>query len=166
MARSISMLAVALLVVCGEAADRHAAKTQHKGKDSVISKVVEMLEKEKGKIAADIDAEGKEMAEYFGYCDDVQKETAYYIKEANRKIDDSTATIEDCTAQITSLDEELEELATEMAERSEEMDKEVAIRKKQHEEFLQREKEQVVMVEELVSMEAALKEQMAAMTTP
>merc|ERR1719174_412769 len=106
-----------------------------------------MLEKEKGKIAADIDAEGKEMAEYFGYCDDVQKETAYYIKEANRKIDDSTATIEDCTAQITPLDEELEELATEMAERSEEMDKEVAIRKKQHEEFLQREKEQVVMVE-------------------
>jgi hypothetical protein len=160
------MFAIALLAVGCSAADRHAAKTVHKGKDSVISKVIEMLDKEKGKISDDIEAEGKEMAEYFGYCDDVQKETAYYIKEATRKIDDATAKIEDRTAQITALDEEVEELGTEMAERSEEMDKEVSIRKKTHEEFLEREKEQVVMVEELTSMEAALKEQMSAMTTP
>merc|ERR1719456_296396 len=127
------MLAIALLAVCSCTAERHTANTVHKGKDSVISKVIEMLDKEKGKIGADIESEGKEMAEYFGYCDDVQKETAYYISEAQRKIDDSTAKIEDCTAQVQSLDEELEELATEMAERSEEMDKEVSIRKKQHE---------------------------------
>lgn len=53
-----------------------------------------------------------------------------------------------------------------MAERSEEMDKEVSNRKKEHERFLVREKEQTIMVEELGAMEAALKEQMAAMTTP
>merc|ERR1719353_2403792 len=166
MAKSIMMFAIALLAVGCSAADRHAAKTVNKGKDSVISKVVEMLDKEKGKISDDIAAEGKEMTEYFGYCDDVQKETAYYIKEATRKIDDASAKIADRTAQIDSLTEEIEELGSEMAERSEEMDKEVKIRKKQHEEFLQREKEQQIMVDELTQMEAALKEQMAAMTTP
>merc|ERR1719171_2920845 len=131
MASLIVVLASVLLTVPCSAADRHAAKTEHKEQGSVISKVIEMLDKEKGKIAADIDAEGKEMTEYFNYCDDVQKETAYYIKEATRKIDDATAKIEDRTAQISSLEEEVEELASEMAERSEEMDKEVLLRKKQ-----------------------------------
>jgi len=160
MVNSVMLLAAALL------ASVVTAKSVNKDKGSVINKVVEMLDKEKGKIEDDIAAEGKEMTEYFSYCDDVQKETAYYIKEATRKIDDATAKIEDRTAQISSLDEEVEELASEMAERSEEMEKEVSLRKKQHEEYLVREKEQTIMVEELTQMEAALKEQMAAMTTP
>merc|ERR1719272_2795771 len=98
-------------------------------------------------IQVDIDAEAAQMTEYFGYCDDVQKELAYYVKESTRKIDDNHAKIEDRTAQISSLDEEIEELGTEMAERSEEMDKEEPIRKKQHEEYLVRENEQTIMVE-------------------
>merc|ERR1719428_1209881 len=133
---------------------------------AAIDKVIEMLAKEKGKIAGDLEAENKAMTEYFGYCDDVQKELNYYIKEATRKIEDSSALIEDRTAQIEATEEDLAELRTEEAERSEEMEKADKLRKKEHEEFLQRESEQKIMVEELGQMEIALKEQMAAMTTP
>merc|ERR1719428_420222 len=133
---------------------------------AAIDKVIEMLAKEKDKIAGDLEEENKAMTEYFGYCDDVQKELNYYIKEASRKIADSSALIEDRTAQIQAAEEELAELSTEEAEREEEMEKAEKLRKKEHEEFLTRESEQKIMVDELGQMEIALKEQMAAMTTP
>ena len=47
---------------------------KHKGKslDIVISKIIEMLESNKDKIASDIEAESVTMTEYFGWCDDEQ----------------------------------------------------------------------------------------------
>merc|ERR1719387_47795 len=147
MARAAAaILPILLIVTTGDAFSQNKAAAGGKSKDSVVSKVIEMLGKEKDKIAADLERENQEMTEYFGYCDDVQKELGYYIKEATRKIDDNTALIEDRTAQVSSLEEELAELAAEVAERNEEMDKEISIRKKQHEEFLVRENEQVIMV--------------------
>lgn len=148
------------------AAGVSASAVSSGSKGAAIDKVIEMLAKEKGKIETDLEKENQAMTEYFGYCDDVQKELNYYIKEANRKIADNTALIEDRSAQIQATEENLAELATEVGERDEEMEKAEKLRKKEHAEFLKRESEQKIMVEELGQMEIALKEQMAAMTTP
>jgi hypothetical protein len=157
-------LASFLLLLAASSVIASAISARSEG--AAIDKVIEMLAKEKGKISTDLEKENEAMTEYFGYCDDVQKELNYYIKEATRKIEDNTALIEDRTAQIQAADESLAELATETAERAEEMDKNSKLRKKEHQEFLKRESEQKIMVEELGQMEIALKEQMAAMTTP
>jgi chromosome segregation ATPase len=158
-------LATALLLVSTATYVRASALSAG-SKGAAIDKVIEMLAKEKTKIAGDLEEENKAMTEYFGYCDDVQKELNYYIKEATRKIEDNSALIEDRSAQIQAAEEELAELGTEEAERSEEMEKADKLRRKEHEEFLTRENEQKIMVDELNQMEIALKEQMAAMTTP
>jgi len=139
---------------------------QDRTKDSVITKVVQMLAEEKDKIAIDLKAERSQMDEYFNFCHREEDEKNYQIGQANRKIEDLSALIEDNTAQIAELDEEIVDLGTEMA-------KHVATQKKEDErrangtaEFKQREMEQTVMVEELQKLEEALELQMAAMTTP
>lgn len=135
-------------------------------KDSMITTIIEMLGKETDKITNDLSSEASEMEEYFGYCDDVQKELNYNIKTASTKISDSNAVIEDRSAQITALSEKIVELNTELAATQEDIDKANKRRAKQTKEFTEREAQQTIMVGELNKMEIALKEQFAAMTTP
>merc|ERR1719375_670053 len=135
-------------------------------RDSVISKVIEMLDENKDKIASDIASESKEMEEYFEWCDDEQKETGYQIRTADRMLEELGALIQDRVAQLHALDEEIADLGTEIADRNKEMDEAVALRKKQEEDFKANEAEQMAMVEELEMMEQELKRQMEAMTTP
>lgn len=142
------------------------AASSEQSKDSVIAKVIEMLETEKGKIAADVAAESKEMAAYTEWCDDEISETGYEIRTATRKVDDLSAVIEDRGAQITALDQEIAALGTEIADTNTEMDEANALRKKGEEEFKKNEEEQQLMIDELEKMEIELKQQMEAMTTP
>eukprot|EP00746_Dinoflagellata_sp_MGD_P158149 gnl/MRDRNA2_/MRDRNA2_86403_c0_seq3.p1 gnl/MRDRNA2_/MRDRNA2_86403_c0~~gnl/MRDRNA2_/MRDRNA2_86403_c0_seq3.p1 ORF type:complete len:737 (+),score=280.73 gnl/MRDRNA2_/MRDRNA2_86403_c0_seq3:109-2319(+) len=132
--------------------------------NSMIAKVIEMLGEEKDKIKADLAKETETMAEYMAWCDDTQDKHFYGIKHANSKLEELAAEILDATAQIASLDEEIAELGTEIAERNSEMDESIAIREKDHTEFLKVEEEQVAMVEELEEMGVALKKQIAAFT--
>lgn len=167
-------LVVGTLLVAMAMADRirgaqklvNSNTNQQATRDSVISKVIEMLESEKGKIAEDIKAEAAEMNTYFEWCDDEQKDAGYEIKTATRKSEELDAKIADRTAGINALDEEIAELAHEITERNEEMDEANALRKKQEEDFKVNEAEQLAMVEELEKMEQELKRQMEAMTTP
>jgi DNA repair exonuclease SbcCD ATPase subunit len=166
--------AVGILLVATATADRirgaqklvNANTNSETARDSVISKVIEMLESEKGKVAEDIKAEAAEMETYFDWCDDEQKDTGYEIKTATRKSEELLAKIADRTASIHALDEEIMELAEEITERNEEMDEANALRKKQNEDFKTNEAEQQAMVEELEHMQQELKRQMEAMTTP
>lgn len=137
-----------------------------KSKDNVVAKVIEMLETEKGKIAEDIKKEAAAMAEYMDYCDDEQKAKDFAIRDADRVIEDTSALIEDNTAQISALEEEIAEIGVQMADRQEEHDKIKKLRDERHEEFKKREAEQLVMIGELIKMEAALKQQIESMTTP
>jgi len=132
----------------------------------MIAKIIEMLGEEKDKIAADIKAESKTMADYMQYCDDDQSEKAYSIKTAQRKTDDLNALVADNTAQISAFEEEITELAAETADRQAEMDDATKVRDDEHAEFLVREQEQVTCVSELEKMAIELKHQMATMTTP
>jgi len=109
--------------------------------NSMIAKVIEMLGEEKDKIKVDLAAEEKTMAEYMQWCDDTQTELFYGIKSAKSKLEELTAEITDATANIAALDDELTELGNEIAERQSEMEEAIAIRTKDHDEFLKVEEE-------------------------
>jgi hypothetical protein len=135
-------------------------------KNSVVTKVVQMLADEKDKIGEDLKAERVQMDEYFNFCHREEDEKNYQIGRSNRKIDDLTALITDNTAQIEALDEEIADLGTEMAKLVATQEKEDERRANGTAEFKQREKEQEIMVEELANLEVSLEKQMEAMTTP
>jgi len=162
---------IVLMLVSADASVRGKGRfaDSHKGKDkgnSMIAKIISMLGEEKDKIQVDIQAESKNMVDYMQYCDDDQSEKAYAIKTAQRKTDDLNALVADNTANINSLAEEITELSAEIAERQDEMAEADKVRATAHEEFLKRESEQVICVEELDKMMIELKHQIAAMTTP
>jgi len=162
------LAALGLLLLASRCeADRISERemTKQKG-NSMIAKVIQMLGEENDKIKADLEVESKTMAEYMQWCDDTQTEKSYAIKTANTKIEDLSAIIEDNGAQIEGLDAEIAELGNEISERQTDIDDATAIRNKEKSEFLVAEEEQVAMVQELEDMEVALKQQMAAMTTP
>lgn len=148
------------------AGGRLLAKSKDQSRDNVINKVIEMLDAEKVKIGADIQAEAKTMDEYFTYCDDEKKEKGFAIRDAATIIEDASALIEDNTAQIKALDIDIQQLTIEMDEKEEEFKKARKVRDKAHEEFKKREHEQQIMVDELTKMEMTLKAQIEAMTTP
>jgi len=162
---------VGLLLLAGgvsamQSATHHGNRFAGKSKSNVVDKVIEMLGNEKDKIADDIKKEAAAMAEYMDYCDDEQKAKDFAIRDADRVMEDTSALIEDNTAQITALEEEIAEIGVQMADRQEEHDKLKKIRDNRHEEFKKREAEQEIMIGELIKMEAALKAQIARMTTP
>jgi len=132
----------------------------------MIAKIIEMLGEEKDKIATDLKAEAKSMEDYMQYCDDDQSEKAYAIKTAQKKTDELNALVEDNTAQINALEEEITELGAEIAEAQEDIDKATKLREEEHEDFLARENEQIVIVGEMDKMMIELKHQIASMTTP
>jgi len=142
---------------------KSVAKQNDKG-NSMIAKVIEMLGEEKDKIKVDLVAEEKTMSEYMEWCDDTMTEYSYGIKHGTSKIEELTAVITDSAAQIASLDEEIAELGNEIAERKSEIEESIAIREKDHEEFLKVETEQVAAVEELEQMGVALKQQIESFT--
>lgn len=142
---------------------KSVAKQNDKG-NSMIAKVIEMLGEEKDKIKVDLAAEEKTMSEYMEWCDDTMTEYSYGIKHGTSKIEELTAVITDSAAQIASLDEEIAELGNEIAERKSEIEESIAIREKDHEEFLKVETEQVAAVEELEQMGVALKQQIESFT--
>jgi len=131
-------------------------------KDSMISKVIQMLGEEKDKITANIAAETTTMAEYTQWCDDTMTEHSYTIKSATQKIIELNAVITDSTAQIHSLDQDIAELGNQIAETHSEIDEANANRAKENDVFLKAEAEQATFIEELEQLEAQLKEQMAA----
>jgi len=157
------LLAVYFLTISScDALNDAQAIAQKQNANSMIAKVIEMLGEEKDKIAANIAAETKTMAEYTQWCDDTMTEHSYAIKSATSKITELEAVITDATAQIASLDEDIVSLGTEISERTTEMDEANAIRAKDHEEYLKAEANQTEMIEELQQLEVSLKEQINA----
>jgi DNA repair exonuclease SbcCD ATPase subunit len=124
---------------------------------SPVEKVVAMLQDNKNKIEADLEAEEKEMAEYSQFCDHETSEKTYAIKTANRKIDDLIATISDCKAQLKGVEDEVAEIGTQMAAKEKELADASAVRKEDKSEFTATEKELVAAVDQLEKAVVLLK---------
>merc|ERR1719236_360303 len=114
-----------------------ASASVHSGKsqDSVIQKVVEMLQENKVKVVETLKQEETEMAEYATFCDDEITAKGYAIKDASRKISDLNAVIDDATAQVKALDDEVATLGTEIAGKEGEVTASAGVRAKEQEGF-------------------------------
>eukprot|EP00746_Dinoflagellata_sp_MGD_P124357 gnl/MRDRNA2_/MRDRNA2_58948_c0_seq2.p1 gnl/MRDRNA2_/MRDRNA2_58948_c0~~gnl/MRDRNA2_/MRDRNA2_58948_c0_seq2.p1 ORF type:complete len:689 (+),score=222.42 gnl/MRDRNA2_/MRDRNA2_58948_c0_seq2:83-2149(+) len=136
--------------------------TAGKGGDSPVAKVIELLQENKMKVQADLDAETKEMVEYSEYCDKESSDKAYAISTAEKKILDLTAVIQDGEAQILSLNDEVSTLGTEMAAKERKLLEVTDERKAKSAEFKATEKALVESVDQLSRAMVIIKREMAA----
>merc|ERR1719299_96534 len=108
---------------------------------SPVQKVIELLEDNKVKIANDLAAEEKEMAEYTDFCDKESSDKGYAIKTATSKIEDLTALIEKCTTKIPAYEDEIATLGTEVASKQKQLLEATELREKEKADFDATEKE-------------------------
>jgi predicted nucleic acid-binding Zn-ribbon protein len=136
--------------------------TAGKGGDSPVAKVIELLQDNKVKVQADLDAETKEMVEYTEFCDTESSEKAYAISTAEKKILDLTAVIQDGEAQVASLNDEVSTLGTEMAAKERKLLEVTDERKAKSAEFKATEAALVTSVDQLSRAMVIIKREMGA----
>merc|ERR1719156_265278 len=138
MARTAVFVAVGLLMVAGGHATR-----------SPVQKVIELLEENKMKIANDLAAEEKEMAEYAEFCDKESSDKGYAIKTASSKIEDLTAAIEKGTSMIPMYEDEIATLGADVASKQNQLYEATELRKKEQADFKASEAELVTAIDQL-----------------
>merc|ERR1719160_1234794 len=153
-----SMVAYALVLVAVAGAAR---KSDNAGGDSPVAKVIELLQENKMKVQADLDAESKEMVEYSEFCDTTSSDKAYAIKTAERKIADLNAAILNGEAQVAALQDEVSTLGSEMAEKERKLIEASGERKKDKDDFTATEKELVTAVDQLDRAVVIIKREMS-----
>jgi len=147
----------ALLFVCALFGSVHA--------DSPVAKVIELLQENKAKVQADLDAEAKEMVEYSEYCDTESSEKGYAIKTAEGKILDLTAVIQDGEAQVAGLNDEVATLGSEMAAKEQKLVEATQERKAKQAEFKATESALVESVDQLSRAMVIIKREMSFLQT-
>merc|ERR1719281_2069432 len=133
--------------------------------DSPVAKVIELLQTNKEKVAADLESEAKEMVEYEEFCDSESSEKGYAIKTADRKILDLTAVIQDGDAQIASLDDEVATLGSDMASKEKKLADANAVRASEHADFKATEAALVGSVDQLSRAMIIIKREMSFIQT-
>jgi len=127
---------------------------------SPVQKVIELLEENKVKIANDLAAEEKEMAEFSDYCDKTSSELGYAIKTGTSKIEDLTAAIEKGTAKIPVYEDAIATLGTEVADKQKQLYEATEVRKKEKTDFDAAEKELMVSIDQLDRAVTIIKREM------
>jgi len=126
-----------------------------------VAKVIELLQANKLKVKADLEAEAKEMIEYTEFCDTESSEKGYAIKTADRKTLDLEAVIQDGDAQIASLNDEVSTLGSEMAAKEQKLAEANGIRASEKAEFETTEKALVESVDQLSRAMIIIKREMS-----
>jgi len=116
---------------------------------SPVQKVIELLEENKLKIANDLAAEEKAMAEYVEFCDKESSDKGYAIKTATSKIEDLTAAIEKGTSMIPKYADEISTLGSEVAAKQGQLYEATELRKKESADFKASESELVTAIDQL-----------------
>merc|ERR1719335_603991 len=132
---------------------------------SPVQKVIELLEENKVKIANDLAAEEKEMAEFSDFCDKESSELGYAIKTGTSKIEDLTAAIEKGTAKIPVYEDEIATLGTEVADKQKQLYEATEVRKKEKADFDAAEKELMVSIDQLDRAVTIIKREMSTITS-
>jgi len=142
------ILVIALLAV-GAQAHAHSGRDEADAKDSVVQKVVTMLQENKLKVMEDLKQEEKEMAQYSQFCDDESDAKTESIKSAKRKADDLNAAIDDAAAQTRALSDEVATLGSEIAGKEADVSGAHGVRTKEKASFVGTEKSLVSSVDAL-----------------
>merc|ERR1719421_1337090 len=133
---------------------------------SAVQKVIELLEDNKVKIANDLAAEEKEMAEYTDFCDKESSDKGYAIKTATSKIEDLTALITKCESKIPAYEDEIATLGTEVAEKQKQLYEATELRKKEKADFDATEKEMMTAIDQLDRAATIIKREMSFAQLP
>jgi len=129
---------------------------------SPVQKVIELLEENKLKIANDLSAEEKEMAEYSKFCDDESSAKGYDITTATRKIEDLNAVITDCSSKIPMYEDEVATLGSEVAGKNKDLYEATEVRKKEKEDFDAAEGELMTSIDQLARAVTIIKRETGA----
>merc|ERR1719387_1190088 len=127
---------------------------------SPVQKVIELLEDNKVKIANDLAAEEKEMAEYTDFCDKESSDKGYAIKTATSKIEDLTALIQKCESKIPEYEDEIATLGTDVASKQKQLMEATALREKEKADFDETEKELMTAIDQLDRAVTIIKREM------
>merc|ERR1719390_530909 len=112
-----------------------------KGKISPVQKVVQMIDEMAGKVQKELDGTTADFEEYAKFCDDQSVEKDYAIKDGKESMEELGATITDTSAGIESAAAKIEDLSTKISDTESELGTATALRKKENEEFVEKEKE-------------------------
>merc|ERR1719326_1553896 len=120
-----------------------------------------MIDEMAGKVQKELDATTADFEEYAKFCDDQSVEKDYAIKDGKESMEELTATITDTSAGIDSAAAKIEDLSTKISDTESELNTATALRKKENEEFVKKEKELLETTRELDGATTALKKSLS-----
>jgi len=148
------LVSLALLLVASPAAATRA-------RVSPVQKVIQLIDDMHAKVTKEAAEESKVFEEYAKFCDDEATAKEYAIKDSKEAIEELTATITDSKAIIESEDSKVGDLATKISDTESELSNAIAVRNKEHDEFVKTEKELLETTEELAGAQEAIKKSMS-----
>merc|ERR1719310_2154294 len=129
--------------------------------ENPLSKVIDLMTALEVKIAKEGEAEATAFKEYFEWCDDVSKNTAYEISTAKKKKEELESTIEKCAADISASTSKIEDLAASIASDESDLKDATLVREKEKNEFVAAEGELMETVDALDRAIGILEREMA-----
>merc|ERR1719183_2378616 len=132
-----------------------------KAKISPVQKIVQMIDEMAGKIQKELDETTADFEEYAKFCDDTAVEKDYAIKDGKESMEELTATITDTSAGIESAAATIETLSTTISDTEAELSTATALRKKENEEFVKKEKELLETTRELEGATTSIKKSLS-----
>merc|ERR1719238_1380709 len=132
-----------------------------RNKISPVQKVVQMIDEMAGKVREELDATTADFEEYAKFCDDQSVEKDYAVKDGKESMEELSATITDTSAGIESAAAKIEDLSTKISDTEGELSTANALRKKENDDFVKKEKELLETVRELDGATTALKKSLA-----
>merc|ERR1719335_237779 len=132
-----------------------------RAKVSPVQKVIQLIDDMHAKVTKEAAEESKVFEEYAKFCDDEATAKEYAIKDSKEAIEELTATITDSKAVIESEDSKVGDLATKISDTESELSNAIAVRNKEHDEFVKTEKELLETTEELAGAQEAIKKSMS-----
>jgi len=130
-------------------------------KISPVQKIVQMIDEMAGKVQKELDATTADFEEYAKFCDDTAVEKDYAIKDGKESMEELTATITDTSAGIESAAAKIEDISTTISDTESELSTATALRKKENEEFVKKEKELLETTRELEGATTSIKKSLA-----
>jgi len=116
---------------------------------SPVQKVLALIDEMAGKVKADLDTEVKVFEASSAFADKAATEKSYALKSSAESMESLNAVILDAQSTISSHETNIADLSNKVSAAERELDKAVALREKEHADFVLSEKELVTNVEQI-----------------
>merc|ERR1719172_108340 len=113
-----------------------AVSARNEAAENPLSKVIDLMIALEAKIAKEGEVEANSFKEYFEWCDDVSKNTAFEISTAKKKKEELEATLEKCEADISVATSKSEDLAASISSDESDLKDATVVRDKEKAEFV------------------------------